>query len=101
MKGSSHDTTPRVASTSSSHARMPLPLLTSTVMRKKFLALALACVSSSASVLAQTPASTTDRPPFRAVYDVNLLRDLPASANVFSILEAAQQQISSDRFYTG
>jgi hypothetical protein len=26
-------------------------------------------------------------------------RDLPASANVFSILETSQEQISSDRFY--
>lgn len=83
------------------HARMPLPLITSTVMRRNVLALALACVSSSTLALAQTPASRTDYPPFQTVYDVNLLHDLPASANVFSILEAAQQQISSDRFYTG
>lgn len=76
-------------------------LLTSTVMRRNILALALACASDPTVALAQTPSSSTERPPFQAVYEVNSLRDLPSSGNVFSILEATQQQISSDRFYTG
>ena len=45
--------------------------------------------------------SSPPDPPLQSVLEIDLLRDLPASANVFSILETSQQQISSDRFYTG
>jgi hypothetical protein len=70
-------------------------------MRKSVLVLALACASGPELVSAQTPVSSTEYPPFQTVYETSLLRDLPASGNVFAILEATQQQISSDRFYTG
>lgn len=39
--------------------------------------------------------------PLEFSLDLDLLRDLPASGNLFSILEAAHEQVTSDRFYTG
>src|SRR5262245_55207853 len=67
---------------------------------KNILAVALACASLPSLAFAQSPAST-ERAPLRSVFEVDWLRDLPASANVFSILESTQQAISTDRFYTG
>lgn len=67
---------------------------------RNVLAMALACTCAPALAFAQ-PRPALEHPPLQSVFDVDMLRDLPASANVFSILEATQQQISSDRFYTG
>src|SRR5262245_42430136 len=67
---------------------------------KNILTVALACASLPSVAWAQTAASA-ERPPLRSVLEVDMLRDLPASANLFSILESTQPAVSTDRFHTG
>jgi hypothetical protein len=57
---------------------------------------AVSCIAPAAA-LAQTP----ERSLLQTEWSGDFLQDLPGSVNVFSILETTQQQITSDRFYTG
>ena len=37
----------------------------------------------------------------QSIYTVDLLRDLPAGGNLFALIEAAQPEITTDRFNSG
>ena len=74
-------------------------------MRKpRALRLALLLVAATTALArAQAPASTdpADAAAVGATLTPALLRDLPASANLFSLLETTEGEVTSDRFYGG
>src|SRR5207248_10436972 len=56
---------------------------------------------AGAEAAAQTPTSRTDRPPLGATITVQQLGTLPASANLFSLLDTAVPDVIADRIDTG
>ena len=74
----------------------PLPSPTIQMLRRSMAAGMLLLIPAALRAQSSPP-----DPPLQSVLEIDLLRDLPASANVFAILETSQEQISSDRFYTG
>ena len=59
-----------------------------------------AILAAPAAARAQTSAPD-DHPPLGASLSFRMLRDLPASNNLFSLLETVEPDVTSDRFYGG
>ena len=57
--------------------------------------------AAPAAALAQTPAPAEQNTTYETSLSLQMLRDLPASNNLFSLLETVDASVISDRFYGG
>jgi hypothetical protein len=63
--------------------------------------LAVAELGAPAAVRAQAPAQTEQNTTYETNLSLQMLRDLPASNNLFSLLETVDASVITDRFYGG